>query len=548
MSLLRIALKDFVIVQRLDLDLAQGFTALTGETGAGKSILIDALQLALGGRADPSLVRAGQDKTDVSAEFQLTPDVAEWLKAQELEADEPTVLVRRTVDTQGRSKGWINGTPASATQLRELGGWLVDIHGQHAWQALTRPDATRALLDGYARIDTTEVETLWRQWKDATAALEQAQQAAGEQALQQEKLSWQVAELDKLNPQPHEWDALQAEHLKLAHVHSLLEAAELASQCLVDAEVNAQDLLNRAVQSLEAREHLEPEFSRLRQLLDQALVLQQEAARDLHSYSRRTEADPDRLSQLDQRLGQWMALSKRMGCTPEALVETHRTLREQLAALGQAGNADHWAEQVETRYKKLAEKCKVISALRQEFKEVLATEISNKMQDLGMPGGRFDVVLHPLPQPQSTGMETVEFRVAGHAGVEPRPIAKVASGGELSRISLAIAVSTSRVRGCPTLIFDEVDSGVGGAVAHTVGQLMADLGQHRQVLAVTHLPQVAACAHHHLRVAKAEHNGQVLSQVEPLTPAQRVDEIARMLGGAVVTDTTRAHAKEMLST
>jgi DNA repair protein RecN (Recombination protein N) len=243
-----------------------------------------------------------------------------------------------------------------------------------------------------------------------------------------------------------------------------------------------------------------------------------------------------------------MALSKRMGCTPEALVESHHTLREQLAALDHAGNADHWAEQVETRYKKLAEKCKVISALRQEFKEVLATEISNKMQDLGMPGGRFDVVLHPLPQPQSTGMETVEFRVAGHAGVEPRPIAKVASGGELSRISLAIAVSTSRVRGCPTLIFDEVDSGVGGAVAHTVGQLMADLGQHRQVLAVTHLPQVAACAHHHLRVAKAEHNGQVLSQVEPLTPAQRVDEIARMLGGAVVTDTTRAHAKEMLST
>ncbi|GAB4089632.1 DNA repair protein RecN [Hydrogenophaga soli] len=547
MSLLRIALKDFVIVPHLDLDLAQGFTALTGETGAGKSILIDALQLALGGRADPTVVRAGQDKADITAEFQLTPDVAEWLTAQDLDASESTVLLRRTVDTQGRSKGWINGTPASATQLRELGGWLVDIHGQHAWQALTRPDSTRALLDGYARIDTTEIASLWRQWKDATAALLESQQAAGERQLQREKLSWQVAELDKLQPRPNEWDALQAEHLKLAHVHSLLEAAEQASQCLVDAEVNALDLVNRATQSLAAREHLEPEFTRLRQLLDQAQVLQQEAARDLHAYSRRTEADPQRLNQLDQRLSQWMALAKRMACAPEALASTHVRLREQLQALDSASDTEQLTQRVDACYQKLMGKCKEISNLRLEYKDILAMEISNKMQDLGMNGGVFEVVLNPLTQPQSTGMETVEFRVAGHAGVEPRPIAKVASGGELSRISLAIAVSTSRVRGCPTLIFDEVDSGVGGAVAHTVGQLMADLGQHRQVLAVTHLPQVAACAHHHLRVTKAEQLGHVRSQVEPLTPEQRVDEIARMLGGAVVTDTTRAHAREMLS-
>lgn len=548
MSLLRIALKDFVIVHHLDLDLAQGFTALTGETGAGKSILIDALQLALGGRADPTVVRTGQDKADITAEFQLTPEVAEWLATQELDASEPTVLLRRTVDTQGRSKGWINGTPASATQLRELGGWLVDIHGQHAWQALTRPDSTLALLDGYARIDTTDIASLWRQWKDAAAALQASHQAAGERQLQHEKLSWQVAELDKLQPQPDEWEALQSEHLKLAHVHSLLEAAEQASQCLVDAEINAQNLVNRAVQSLAAREHLEPEFTHLRQLLDQALVLQQEASRDLHAYSRRTEADPLRLTQLDQRLSQWMALAKRMACAPEALADTHARLREQLQALDDAGDTEQLTQRVDACYQKLLEKCKETTKLRLEYKDILAMEISKKMQELGMNGGRFDVVLNPLPQPQSTGMETVEFRVAGHAGVEPRPIAKVASGGELSRISLAIAVSTSRVRGCPTLIFDEVDSGVGGAVAHTVGQLMADLGQHRQVLAVTHLPQVAACAHHHLRVTKAEQQGLVRSQVDVLTAEQRVEEIARMLGGSVVTDTTRAHAKEMLST
>ncbi|MBA4255361.1 MAG: DNA repair protein RecN [Polaromonas sp.] len=547
MSLLRIALKDFVIVTQLELDFAPGFTVLTGETGAGKSILIDALQLALGGRADAAVVRSGQARAEVSVEFETTPAVRDWLGAADLDPTEPTLLLRRTVDAAGRSKGWINGSPATATQLRELGGWLLDIHGQHAWQGLMKPDTTRALLDEYAGADTAALQPLWQAWRQAEQALAQAQANAAQAEQTRERLQWQLAELDKLAPTETEWPQLQEEHARLANVHALLEGAQAAADALSDADTNADSLLARASQQLTQRQHLEPRFTALLATLEQASVLVTEASRDLHNYLRHTEADPVRLTELDQRMATWLSLAKRHHCSPQDLPKCHADCQAQLAALAAATDVQALASTASRCQDAFLKKSEQISAMRHEYKGKLAINITNIMQQLGMAGGVFDVQLTRLDAPQASGLESVEFLVAGHAGTEPRPIMKVASGGELSRIALAIAVTTSQLGGCPTLIFDEVDSGVGGSVAHTVGQLMAQLGQHRQVLAITHLPQVAACASHHVKVAKAANQGEVVSQVTTLTPGERELEIARMLGGSGITDASLNHAREMLT-
>ncbi|HRK36824.1 MAG TPA: DNA repair protein RecN [Burkholderiaceae bacterium] len=547
MSLRHITLKDFVIVRQLELDLNDGFTVLTGETGAGKSILIDALQFALGGKADTGLIRSGQSKTEVTAEFDVTPGVAAWLTGQDLEANDGAVLVRRTVDLQARGRGWINGTAATAGQLRELGGLLLDIHGQHAWQALMRPDTTRALLDGYGQIDLTSVNTSWREWKTAQEALAAANTHAAQHEARREKLSWHISELEKLAPGAREWEDLSAEHARLSHVHELTESASVAAETLSDADVNAAALITRASQNLAGKSHLEPQFAQLAEALNQACDLVADTARELHAYTRRTEADPARLAELDQRMANWLALAKRHHCSPSDLPGMLSTWQSELAELTAQADLALLAGRVTACRQQLDQNCKKISALRQINKEKLATEVTQFMRQLGMVGGRFEVQLTPLAEPQRHGAESVEFLVAGHAGVEPRLVGKVASGGELSRISLAIAVTTSQLGGCPTLIFDEVDAGVGGAVAHTVGQLMAQLGQSRQVLAVTHLPQVAACSHHHLCVSKFDSGDGVASEVTPLTPETRVQELARMLGGPTITPTTLAHARELLS-
>lgn len=547
MSLLRIALTDFVIVDHLDLDLDTGFTALTGETGAGKSILIDALQLALGGRADASVVREGRPRAEVAAEFAASPAVIDWLQQLDMEPPGATLLLRRTVDTQGRSKGWINGTPATATQLRELGGMLVDIHGQHAWHHLTQADTARALLDGYGRIDSGALLPLWSAWKKAEAALAQAQADAAQAQAQREALLWQTGELEQLAPLPLEWPQLHEEYTRLANVQALLDAGHQASQWVSEADDSALSRLTRALHTLEQRRSLDPRLASITQTLEQTLVLTNEAARDLQLYLRHTESDPEQLARLEQRITTWLSLAKRHHCTPPELPDMLARSRHRLAQLDSALDTESLEKHSQDCYGIFKEKCEEISANRLMHKDKLATHITQLMQKLGMQGGSFDIHLAGLEKPQSTGAESVEFLVAGHAGTTPKPIVKVASGGELSRIALAIAVSTSEVNGCPTLIFDEVDSGVGGTVAHAVGSLMAQLGQHRQVLAVTHLPQVAACANHHLGVSKVRVDNGVVSQVRSLTPAEREQEIARMLGGASVTDVALAHAKELLT-
>ncbi len=546
MSLLRIDLKNFVIVRHLELDFSPGFTVLTGETGAGKSILIDALQLVLGGRADASVIREGESKADVSAEFSIDLDDQVWLRQMDIDGVESSLLLRRTIDIQGRSRAWINGTPATASQLKELGSRLLDIHGQHAWQGLVKPEAARNLLDDYAGIDTGPLICLWNQWKQACDARAHAQSQAAQVQAQKEQLNWQIAELERLHPTEAGWAQLQEEHARLANVHTLMEGAEQVCSLLSEGHHNASDLMTKAHQALSQRLHIEPRFASALGNLDQIQLLMSETERELRVYSRHCDADPGRLEEVNQRLSLWLGLAKRHRCTPDGLPVLYLDWKRQLAELAEAAQLDALQAHEQRCEQALLQECKIISNKRHAGKQKLATEISLSMQQLGMPGGVFEVELTPLDSPQSGGLESVEFLVAGHPGVEPKPISKVASGGELSRIALAIAVTTSQLGGNPTLIFDEVDSGVGGAVAQTVGRLMSQLGRDRQVLAVTHLAQVAACADHHVKVAKVPDGSGVVSQVDVLTPPQREHEIARMIGGTDITAAALNHAREML--
>lgn len=545
MALRRIALRDFVIVRALDLDLESGFTVLTGETGAGKSILIDALQLATGARAESGVVREGAARAEVSVEFDHAPALNDFLAEAGFEASD-TLLLRRTVDTQGRSRAWVNGSTATAQQLRTLGEQLLDIHGQHAWQSLTRPDAVRGLLDAYAQLSTTALTQAWAGWRSAVAALEKAQAAQDSLLRERERLQWQLGELQKLNPRADEWSELNAEHKRLANCQNLLQSAQNVREALQEGEQSTLRELNRSVALLQDSVALEPQFQEPLDLLRSSLAQAEEAVHSLRAYGRHSEPDPQRLAELDERLALWISLARRYKRTPEEMPATMLQWQEELSALDAAADLQTLQNTEAAAKERYLKEARLVSKARTKAAPQLAAAITAAMQGLGMPGGRFEVLLSPLPQAAACGMEDVEFLAAGHAGSTPRPVGKVASGGELSRMALAIAVTTSQLGTAQTLIFDEVDSGVGGAVAETVGRLMRRLGQDRQVLAVTHLPQVAGCAHHHLQVAKALEDGKTFSSVAPLDTTARVQEIARMLGGERISDTSLAHAREML--
>lgn len=545
MSLKSISLRDFVIVREMDLDLLDGFTVLTGETGAGKSILIDALQLTLGARADASVVREGAARCEISAEFDSPAGLAAWLEQAGFEASNG-LLLRRTVDLQGKSRAWINGSAATATQLRAVADHLVDIHGQHAWQSLTRPDAVRGLLDSYAGISTETLSLRWSRWREAKKTLAQAQGAQDSLLRERERLAWQIGELAKLSPGAEEWTELNAQHGRLSNAQALREAVQTAVDALQESDDSATSLLGRAISSLQNQEHIEPEFIGPIEVLSAALAQMEDAIHSLHGYARHTELEPHRLADLDERLALWVGLARRYKRPPAELPELLASWQSELHKLDESADLAQLEKLEDQARLAYLQEAREVSKSRGKSAPRLAKAITQAMQGLGMQGGKFEVALTTLAQPAQHGLEQAEFLVAGHSGSTPRPVGKVASGGELSRIALAIAVTTSQLGEAQTLIFDEVDSGVGGAVAETVGRLMKQLGKDRQVMAVTHLPQVAACADHHLVVAKRTEDGKALSTVEGVLGELRVAEIARMLGGEKLSGTTLAHAKEML--
>ncbi len=553
MALRHISLRDFVIVRELDLNLSQGFSVLTGETGAGKSILIDALQLALGERSEASVVREGATRCEVTAEFDCPPQAHAVLEDAGFEISD-TLLLRRSVDAQGKSRAWVNGSQATATQLRALGEMLLDIHGQHAWQSLTRPEAVRGLLDAYAGLSTDALKTAWQTWRQAQQAVQTARNAQDSLSREQERLAWQIGELDKLAPASDEGEELNAQHTRLSHAQALIDAGQLALGALdgdessrLGAETGALGLLSKAIGSLQDQSHVEPEFQSMVDVLQSSLAQAEDAAHSLQSYLRKTDLDPDRLNELDQRMSQWLSLARRYKRPPEELAALLSGWKQELNALEAASDLEGLEAQEKAASQAYQTEAKKLSQLRKKAAPKLAQAVTQAMQNLGMQGGRFEVALIGLEQAAQHGLEDIQFLVAGHAGSTPRPVGKVASGGELSRIALAIAVTTSELGEAGTLIFDEVDSGVGGAVAETVGRLMKQLGVHRQVLAVTHLPQVASCADHHLLVSKTSAKEGVSSSVTPIAGEQRVTEIARMLGGEKLSATTLAHAREMLT-
>ncbi len=550
-----LSIRDFVIVAALDLEFDSGFTVFSGETGAGKSILIDALALALGARADASVVRTGESRADITAEFDTHAQVEQWLDEQALgapvdDAHQGTVMLRRVVDKNGRSRAFINGTAATLTQLREVGEMLVDIHGQHAHQLLMRPDAQRELFDTHAGLTETAatVSRAWRAWREKVQAVEHAQTRDRELQLERERLAWQLTELDKLSPQPGEWEEVNTEHRRLSHSANLIDGVQGALSALSESDEAMITHLASIVSKVRDLAEIDPALNDVLAALEPAEIQLQEAAYSLSHYAQKLELDPDRLAQVEKRLDALHSAARKFRLQPETLPQEHEARRAQLAALDAAADLDslHAAE-AKAKEAFLTE-AKKLSKARAKAGKALGAAVTTGMQELSMKGGSFEVALVQLPEGGAHGLEQVEFRVAGHAGVPLRPLAKVASGGELARISLALAVIASAASPTPTLIFDEVDTGIGGGVAEVVGRLLHQLGQARQVLCVTHLPQVAARGDHHFQVAKSGNGkGGTVSSVTPLDRASRVEEVARMLGGLEITATTRKHAKEMLA-
>jgi DNA repair protein RecN (Recombination protein N) len=550
-----LSIRDFVIVAALDLEFDSGFTVFSGETGAGKSILIDALALALGSRADASVVRTGESRADITAEFDTHEQVDAWLDAQALGAADDgqhggTVMLRRVIDANGRSRAFINGTAATLAQLREVGEMLVDIHGQHAHQLLMRPDAQRELFDTHAGLSESaaSVSRAWRAWRDKAQAVELAQTRDRELQLERERLAWQLAELDKLAPQPGEWEEVNAEHKRLSHSANLIDGVQGALGALSESDEAMITHLASIVSKMRDLAEIDPALNDVLAALEPAEIQLQEAAYSLSHYAQKLELDPDRLAQVEKRLEALHSAARKFRLQPETLPEEHEVRRAQLAALDAAADLDSLRAAEAKAKEAFVAEAKKLSKARAKAGNALGHAVTTGMQELSMKGGSFEVALVPLPEGGAHGLEQIEFRVAGHAGVPLRPLAKVASGGELARISLALAVIASAASPTPTLIFDEVDTGIGGAVAEVVGRLLHQLGEARQVLCVTHLPQVAARGDHHFQVAKTSNgNGGTLSSVTSLDKTSRIEEVARMLGGLEITATTRKHAKEMLA-
>jgi len=549
-----ISLRDFVIVDQLELDFSSGFTVLTGETGAGKSILLDALSLVLGERADSSQIREGCTRAEISALFQINPEqishFSQWLDEQGFPVEDggQSLLLKRTVESNGRSRAFINGSVATLAQLREAGDQLVDIHGQHAHQLLLKGGAQRELLDRHAGLLllASDVAQAFKTLNDSRRRLTQAENAGQDIERERERLEWQLEELNALAPQSGEWATIQSEHARLANGAKLIGGCQEAIEILSDADNSLESTLSKVCGNVGALAAHDPALVDISASLESAQIQLDEAIHGLNRYLQKIDLDPARLEQVEERMQALHGAAKKYRSEVDHLPILLSETAERLEALTASQNIEALREKVkqeEVAYLKLG---KQLSQKRSQAAKELGGLVTDAMQNLSMAGGRLEIALTPLAEGGSFGLEQIEFLVAGHVGSTPRPLAKVASGGELARISLAISVITSKASFTPTLIFDEVDAGIGGAVAETVGKLLNQLGRSHQILCVTHLPQVAAQGNHHLKVSKSQNGDKTISQVQALGRVERVEEVARMLGGATITDTTRRHARELL--
>ena len=543
-----LSIRHFVVVDTLDIELDAGLTVLTGETGAGKSILLDALGLLLGDRFELRQLRPGTERAELAAVFDIAalPSVARWLEAAQLDAGDE-LLLRRVQDAQGRSRAFINGRPSTLNQLSELGAQLLDLHGQHAHQALVSAEAQRTLLDafgGFAPL-ARDVAEAWRVWRLAIERRDAAATAAQAFAVERETLQERARELAALALESDEWTTLDAAQRRLANAAELIEATTQAEDALVEGDDALARRLARIVQKLTQASANDAALGEIVALLAPAAIQLDEAVRAVREYRRRLDLDPAELARIERRLSAIHDAARKHRVRPDALHALSQSIAARLAELSEATDADALtrnADDAGARYDALAA---ALSAKRATAANALGRRVTKTMQDLAMKGGRFDVALEPTATAASFGRETAAFRIATHPKQALAPLSRVASGGELSRVALAIHVAASDAGAVPTLVFDEVDAGIGGAVAATVGRMLQTLAERRQVLCVTHLPQVAAHADHHFRVVKRGNGEQVTSELTALTRAARVDELARMLAGSEVTSKTRAHAREL---
>ncbi len=549
--LLTLHVKDFVIVDQLQLEFSPGFTVLTGETGAGKSIILDALGLLLGDRAEIAQIREGADRAEISAslDIQRLPDLKAWLSDNALSGDDGELLIRRLIDRSGRSRSFINGQQATQAQLKTLGEYLVDIHGQHAHQSLVRPDTQRGLLDAYAGATqlARDVRAAWQDWQQARKAREDAEKRLRESEVERERLTWQIGELSELNLQADEWPQLNQQHSRLANAAELAQSAQAAVDVLSDMDGNCLSLLSQVQNRLGKLSGFDTRLAESLALLDSVDAELREVVYSLRDYGSSFDDDPQQLVEVEARIDALMGMARKYRCQPEDLPKKLQDWQAQLAALEAATDQDALAVAEAAALARYRAQAESLSGKRRQAASELSARISTEMQRLAMEGARFAIELSAASEPTAHGLETIEYLVAANQGSTLRPLAKVASGGELSRISLAMQVVISQVASVPTLIFDEVDVGIGGRVAEVVGKLLKQLGERYQVLCVTHLPQVASCGDQHWRVSKSSNDGRTVSRIAPLDAEGRVLEIARMLGGEDITATTRQHASEMLS-
>lgn len=542
-----LTIRDFVIVDCIELHFSAGFSVLTGETGAGKSILIDALGLVLGERGESTLIKEGAVRAEITAVFTLNEKAHAWLVEQSILVEEDTLLLRRILEQGARSKAYINGTPVTLTQLRELGSTLVDVHAQHAYQTLLQTKYQRELLDKHAGLLTESqgVAAAYIAWQEARATRIN-QEAHIESALaEKEALEAKIDALTQLQVTPLEWESICQEHTRLHHAATLLSGCQEILYMLSESDHALLQQTQCVAQQLNKLAEYDVVLKEIMDIVEPAHVYLQEAAIQLKKYIERVTLDPERLYRVEQRLASLHELARRFRVQPEALADYLATLTQQAQTLNQISNIAMLIEEEKKAHAHYQDLATNLSRERMRAAQDLSQAVCDAMHLLSMGAAQFFVSVVPT-EPSMHGLEHIEFQVAGHVGGTLRPLAKVASGGELSRIALAISVVTSVAMDIPTLIFDEVDSGVGGAVAQTVGKLLKTLGAEHQVLCVTHLPQVASQADTHFQVSKINTAGKISSQIVLLDNTSRIEEIARMLGGVEITETTRRHAEELL--